>query len=543
MKSQANTHIIVSISALVVSIVVLLIFYSAQPEPKTFLTWSVWGPPILTFIISELGFNFLVLWRRVRNPFSWVPELEKSSGLSQKIMDAKYNFCAISSKDPALWRSPTFMSYLMDNVTKTLTKMSEFYQVPIVLSKNTDDKDSYIRECRETMHIIGNDQDPDGFIGIRLMIYDNKILKSEEKLLNQIINLHAKGGMYCVPVRKDILMENLLKDDRRLITAWLASIGTYKKRQEEQAGIIPDVLLIDAHSKASSSGDSVWWFEKDIWQTGKDQFAFDSARKGFAMLCRKALNSSAISTDFTPSFIEAVAIPSRTALVKKFFSLPYFQRWLERAPDQFQRWFQKEEDFLVDLAKNNPHSTFLDVGCGEGRHAALLAKNGIRVYGIDNNPTMIERATLQLKYDPTTQQLVELYLEDARQMHFEDEMFDCVVCMTNTFGNMPGIEEQVLREMVRVLKPGGKIYLSVYCDDQSFYKLREQTYSDIGLHVKQRNGKSIQLVEGLYSKHFSRSELEEICGSVGLIPNVQDITALAYICEAQKSPLKSPPPS
>ena len=539
MKSQESTHIILSSLGLVISILVLLFAYANQPEPKVFWTWSVWSPPILTFVITELGFNLLVLIRRVKNPFSWVPELEQSSGLSQKIMNAKYNFCAISSKDPALWRSPTFMSYLIDNITKTLTQISAFYQVPLVLSMNTDDKEDYIRECKETMNNIGNEQDPEGFIGLRLMIYDDKILKTNEKLLNQIINLHAKGGMYCVPVSKDILMENLLKEDRRTIKNWLTSIGTYKKKQEEKAKIIPDILIIDNHSRAPSSGDSVWWFEKNTWKTGKDQFVFDSAKKGFAMLCRRAIISKAISTDFTSSSIEAVAIPSRTALVNKFFSLPYFQRWLEQAPPQFQRWFKAEEDFLIDLAKNNPNSTFLDVGCGLGRHATLLAKKGIRVYGVDNNPTMIEGATSQIKFDPSITELVDLFLEDVQKMHFEDETFDVIICMTNTFGNLPNIEESVLREMARVLKPNGKIYLSVYCDDQSFYSLREQTYHNIGLHVKRRNGKSIELLEGLYSKHFSRNELENTCRLAGLIPNIREITALAYLCEARKTSSKN----
>lgn len=530
MKSEGKEHALASLLGGFISVVVLLLL-ATQPEKKLF-SWSVWGPAILTLIISALALNFLVMWRRTRKPFSWIPALEKSSGLSQKIMDAKYNFCAISSKDPALWRSPTFMSYLMDNATKTLSQMSTTYPVSIELSKEVEDKENYIRDCRQAMQMIGNCQDPEGFTGIRLMVYDSKVLKEEEKLLGQMISLHAKGGMYCIPVRKDVLIENMLSDDKLLISNWLASMDIQYKRKE--AAVIPDVLIIDNHSLAKPSGDSVWWFEKGVWQTGKYKRDFDNARIGFAMLCRKALESNAISSDFTPSLVEAVAIPSRTALVKRFFSLPYFEQWLKKVLEPFQQWFHKEEELLLSLAETHPNSTVLDVGCGEGRHARVLAKRGVKVIGVDNNPTMIERATSNLKFDPAISKNIEFYLEDAQKMHFEKETFDFIICMTNTFGNMPGIEENVLKEMARVLKQDGRIILSVYCNDSYWVNLREQTYKDIGLHIKYRNGKVIQMREGLYSRHFSKTELQEICRSAGLNPTIEEFTQLAYICKISK---------
>ena len=531
MKNEGKVHALASLLGGFISVVVLLLVFAAQPERELF-SWSVWSPAIFTFIISELALNLLVMWRRTRNPFSWIPALEKSSGLSQKIMDSKYNFCAISSKAPALWRSPTFMSYLMDNAMKTLTEMSTTYQVPIVLSSEIEDKETYIRDCRQAMQMIGNGQDPEGFTGIRLMIYDSKVLKEEERLLSQMVSLHAKGGMYCIPVRKDVLLENLLFDDKLLISNWLASMGIHDKQGE--ATVIPDVLIIDNHSLAKPSGDSMWWFEKGVWQTGKYQRDFDNARIGFAMLCRKALESNAISSDFTPSLIEAVAIPSRTALVKQFFSLPYFERWLKKVLEPFQQWFHKEEEFLLSLAETHPNSIFLDVGCGEGRHASLLAKRGVKVIGVDNNPTMIEHATSNLKFDPAISKNIEFYLEDAQKMHFEKETFDFIVCMTNTFGNMPGIEENVLKEMARILKQDGRIILSVYSNDSYWVDLREQTYKDIGLHIKYRNGKAIQTREGLYSRHFSKTDLQTLCHSASLSPTIEEFTQLTYICKLGK---------
>ena len=531
MKNEGKGHALASVLGGLISVIVLLVVFAAQPERELF-SWSVWSPAILTFIISELALNFLVMWRRTRNPFSWIPPLEKSTGLSQRIMNAEHGFCAISSKDPALWRSPTFMSYLMDNSMKTLTEMSTTYQVPIVLSRETEDKENYIRDCRQAMQMIGDGQDPEGFTGIRLMVYDSKVFKEEERLLSQIVSLHAKGGMYCIPVRKDVLLENLPSDDKLLMSNWLASMRI--QHRQTAATVIPDILIIDNHSLAEPSGECVWWFEKGVWQTGKSPRDFHSAGTGFAMLCKKALESSAVSPDFTCSLIEAVAIPSRTAVVKRFFSLPHFERWLNAVPEPFQQWLRKEEEFVLSLAETHANSTFLDVGCGEGRHAHLLAKRGVKVVGVDSNPTMIERATSNLKFDPAISGNVEFYLEDAQRMHFEKEAFDFIICMTNTLGNMPGIEENVLREIARVLKQDGRIILSVYCDDSYWVDLREQTYKDIGLHIKYRNGKAIQTREGLYSRHFSKTDLQTLCHSASLSPTIEEFTQLTYICKLGK---------
>lgn len=540
LKRDGRWHVVASVSGALIGVVTLLIF-ATRPD-TTLFSWAAWVPTILALIISELALNLVVLWRRTRNPFDWIPPLEKSSGLSQKITDARYSLCAISSKDPALWRSPTFMSYLMDNATKTLSELSAIYEVPLILSKEMQEKENYVRDCRQLMETIAKGKDPEGFVGIRLMIYDTEVLKAEEKLVSHMVSLHAKGGMYCIPIRRDILIENLTGEDPRLITDFLSSVGVQSKQQlrERKRATVPDILLIDNHSQVKPAGDNVWWFERGAWQTAKYASDYNDARMIFARLCDAAIQGNAISTDFTPEVIEAVAIPSRIALVRKFFSMPYFQQWLQRSPDLFQDWFRKEEEFLQDFAKGRQAYHILDVGCGEGRHAALLAQEGISISGVDNNATMIEKATANIKYDQMISDRVDLYLEDARKMHFQNETFDDVICMTNTFGNMPGIEQQVLNEIARVLKPNGKLVLSVYCSELSYVELRSATYRNIGLRIKYSNHNYIETQEGLYSRHFSKDDLEALCRSTGLVPDVQTFTPLAYLCEATKVPNSEP---
>ena len=51
-----------------------------------------------------------------------------------------------------------------------------------------------------------------------------------------------------------------------------------------------------------------------------------------------------------------------------------------------------------------------------------------------------------------------------KKLHFSDDIFDYVICMTNTFGNLGDIKLDVLKEMKRVCKKNGKIFIGVYSE-------------------------------------------------------------------------------
>jgi SAM-dependent methyltransferase len=95
----------------------------------------------------------------------------------------------------------------------------------------------------------------------------------------------------------------------------------------------------------------------------------------------------------------------------------------------------------------------LDVACGPGNFtgalAAQLAEGGLAV-GFDISEPMLTRAVLDNAGARTC------YVRgDARELPFADETFDAVCC----FGALYLVPEpfRVAREMVRVLRPGGRI--------------------------------------------------------------------------------------
>jgi SAM-dependent methyltransferase len=88
----------------------------------------------------------------------------------------------------------------------------------------------------------------------------------------------------------------------------------------------------------------------------------------------------------------------------------------------------------------------LDVGCGEGRFCRLLKSAGVSATGIDPTVRLLDLARQR---DPTGDYRIGV----AERLEFDSESFDLVV----SYVTLVDIVDfrTVIREMVRVLKPGG----------------------------------------------------------------------------------------
>lgn len=103
-----------------------------------------------------------------------------------------------------------------------------------------------------------------------------------------------------------------------------------------------------------------------------------------------------------------------------------------------------------------PGEAILDVGCGTGVHLALYQRYDVQLAGIDASPAMLEIARKRLGERAT------LRLGDAAEMPYADGSFDLVLAMLSLHEMAPALREQVLHQMVRVMKPGGRLLLIDY---------------------------------------------------------------------------------
>ena len=97
--------------------------------------------------------------------------------------------------------------------------------------------------------------------------------------------------------------------------------------------------------------------------------------------------------------------------------------------------------------------TVLDLACGEGTFAVLMAKRAMQVTGVDISPEMLRLATEKARREKVT---VEFLLGDMRSLDFE-ERFDLVTCWFDSLNYL--LERKGLEETFagagRALKKGG----------------------------------------------------------------------------------------
>ena len=113
---------------------------------------------------------------------------------------------------------------------------------------------------------------------------------------------------------------------------------------------------------------------------------------------------------------------------------------------------------LAQICNIGKDSFVLDVASGTGESACFLTERlGARVIGIDASEFMVERATEKARQRGLN---IEFKNGDAHNLPFPNDTFDaviseCTVCLLN--------KKKVIREMLRVVKPGGYVGIHDIC--------------------------------------------------------------------------------
>jgi ubiquinone/menaquinone biosynthesis C-methylase UbiE len=116
---------------------------------------------------------------------------------------------------------------------------------------------------------------------------------------------------------------------------------------------------------------------------------------------------------------------------------------------------------LVRFAGVAPGQSVLDVGCGTGVVAVTAARLGARVSGLDLTPFLLEQARHNSDLAGVP---VDWREGDAEALPWPDASFDVVL---SQFGHMFAPRpEAAAAEMLRVLKPGGRLAFSTWPPEQ-----------------------------------------------------------------------------
>jgi ubiquinone/menaquinone biosynthesis C-methylase UbiE len=138
---------------------------------------------------------------------------------------------------------------------------------------------------------------------------------------------------------------------------------------------------------------------------------------------------------------------------------------LESGYDSIAEKFSSTRAFMwrdFEFAKDMVGSghRILDFGCGNGRLAKFLENNYQELVGVDISQKLIDAASEKYSNEKTKFIKVDLF---AERLPFEDDYFDVIFSIA-VFHHFPskGYQLQMAKELYRVLRPGGKLVVSVW---------------------------------------------------------------------------------
>ena len=149
-----------------------------------------------------------------------------------------------------------------------------------------------------------------------------------------------------------------------------------------------------------------------------------------------------------------------------------------------------------------PSGVVLDVGCGCGREAFALYDQGYTVIGIDLSVAQIKQAKQNAA---ATGRCIDFQVCDGLHYNFPNDTFDNIIIWQQVLGNVPGHENRVnvLKEARRVLRPGGRIVVSVHDCDNCLAMAKKQ-----GIVLEKGEQERDFIFEGCHWHYFTKEELE-----------------------------------
>lgn len=133
----------------------------------------------------------------------------------------------------------------------------------------------------------------------------------------------------------------------------------------------------------------------------------------------------------------------------------YWKAWRESADPCHQLKSARDRELALELVEPRDGERILEVGCGYGWISRVL-RDAARIgwVGVDASLGMVRQARFSLDGA-----LAAACAADARDLPFADRSFDKILCS----GVLMHVADEfrALQEMTRVLRPGGKLVVSM----------------------------------------------------------------------------------
>jgi len=176
----------------------------------------------------------------------------------------------------------------------------------------------------------------------------------------------------------------------------------------------------------------------------------------------------------------------------------------------------------------------VDVGCGPAERTEALRNMGCSFWGVDPSARMLEIARRRVKEDDS----VHFVQGTATRLELPDNFFDAALCM----GVIDALRNprQAIREMLRVLKPGGTLIISFTnrCSPYAWWR-RSVFYPLVSIWHSLRDGRRNANRESALGPHmkqrvlFRENEANDLLQSEGATV----LDSVAYYYNVLPSPI------
>ena len=204
------------------------------------------------------------------------------------------------------------------------------------------------------------------------------------------------------------------------------------------------------------------------------------------------------------------------------------------ASPRIRQYLEEEIQFALDQIDES--DSVLELGCGYGRITSLLAEVAGSAVGIDTSGESLE---LGLRMRVPDREC-HYCLMDALELGFEESEFDKVFCLQNGICAFGVDRELLLREAMRVTKPGGKLYFSSY--SEKFWKHRLQWFEAqaaeglLGEIDYDRTGHGeIVCHDGFRTGTMTPDDFRLLCGKLHLKPIISEVDGSSVYCVIEAS--------
>lgn len=132
-----------------------------------------------------------------------------------------------------------------------------------------------------------------------------------------------------------------------------------------------------------------------------------------------------------------------------------------------------ETQLAFKLFQPEKGTRVLDAGCGTGNFSFKLAQKGCKVIGVDISRPMLEKA--REKLEKLSENLdVEFKRADVLNLDFPEAYFDHVFSMATIEFISDDKKPKFIRELLRVVKPGGKVLVGTITKDSEWGEMYQK---------------------------------------------------------------------